>query len=171
MADKKEEQLYLDMLKSRLSDFPLGEVNPSESPDFLIGSGRRITGIEVTRFYLSPPLGVKPSQELQALKDGIVEKAREIYIKSGGVALYVTVNFKKSVILAKRDVQRIACELVEAVRKVGGLADPTLCVSVDLRDLPESISDIDVRGSVDGEDQLWYANAGGVGCRGGCFAC
>jgi hypothetical protein len=51
MPDKRRERLYVEQLRAVLSDFPLGNIEGSESPDFIIGAAvPATTGIEVTQF-------------------------------------------------------------------------------------------------------------------------
>lgn len=162
MADKDRERWYLEKLKACFPGFPIGSVIPGESPDFLVRSEEGVTGIEVTQFYPSPVEGARPSQEIQSLKDRIVDVSHRIHVESGGAALYVTVYFRSPLDLTKRDVQKVARHLAGAVRMtpVPATIDAPFA-SVSWRDLPASIANVHIHGSVDGEDQLWYSDAGG----------
>src|SRR5690606_21250966 len=118
--------------------------------------------IEITQFYPPPDNGARPGQEVQSLKDQVVEVAHRMHVESGGPALYVTVFFRSPLGVTKRDIQIVARELAEAIRRTPvptRIDDPI--ASVSWRDLPPSIASVHIHGSVDGKDQLWYADAGG----------
>jgi len=162
MADKDRERWYLEKLKACFPSFPAGTIEPGETPDFLIRSEEDVTGIEVTQFYPSPEDGARPGQEVQSLKDQIVEAAHRMHVESGGPALYVTVFFRSPLRVTKRDIQTVAQELAESIQRtpVPTRIDAPFA-SVSLRDLPPSIASVHIYGSVDGQDQLWYSDAGG----------
>jgi hypothetical protein len=162
MADKDRERWYLEKLKSCFPCFPTGSIIPGESPDFLVRSEEEVTGIEVTQFYPSPEEGARPGQEVQSLKERIVEVAHRMYVESGGPALYVTVFFRSPLNVTKRDIQSVARNLAEAIRETSVPASINAPpASVAWRDLPSSITKVHIHGSLDGEDQLWHADAGG----------
>lgn len=162
MANKKLEEWHLHKLKESLQDFPGGRIEPGERPDFLIHSENQVIGIEVTRFYAPPAEGLRPGQEVQSLKDRIVDEAHRNHRKLGGPALYVYVNFRPSLNLKMRDIRAIALELVEVMRKTAlpQTIDAPF-VTLPRKDLPACIADVRIYGSVDGTDQLWQADAGG----------
>jgi hypothetical protein len=162
MADKDRERWYLEQFRTCFPSFPIGNVIPGESPDFLVCSEEATTGIEVTQFYAPALNGVRPIQEMQSLKDRIVELAHRLYLEAGGPALYVTVYFRSPLDVTKRDVSKIAQELAEAILKtpVPQTIDAPFA-NVSWWDLPPSIVNVHIHGSVDGEDQLWYSGAGG----------
>jgi hypothetical protein len=162
MPDKPRERWYLERLRSGMQSFPAGPVVSGESPDFVVQSDDRTTGIEITQFYLPPSSGERPQQEQQSLKDRIVDMARDLHVNAGGPALYVSVYYRTPLALTKRAVYGISRALATAVLATPvprSIEEPS--TSVAWSDLPKEIANVRISGSIDGEDRLWYADAGG----------
>lgn len=162
MPNKRLERWYLEQLKSKLPGFPTGEVEPGESPDFLVRDAEGSVGIEITVFHRAPADGERPHQELQSLKDGVVDIARRMHQESGGPALYVTVFFHEPIAFNKRTAQSVAAAIVRAVSKTdvpSSISDGSR--SVAWHHLPDGVVAITIYASVDGADRLWSADAGG----------
>ena len=162
MPDKDRERRYLTALRHCVDDLLLGDAVESERPDFLIGSRPTRTGIEFTEYHHPPSRGERPHQEIQSLQDRVVSLAENLHYKAGGPALYVSAIFGSHGRLSKETVGPIAKALADAVlsqdvpksmrgENVEILRDP----------LPPEIVHVSVHGSVDGEDRLWQAGAGG----------
>jgi hypothetical protein len=161
MPNKDRELRYVEALRRALSDFPTGDVVPAETPDVLVQSSGSTIGIEVTVFHIVEGDGSKrPHQEQQALKDRIVERAWSRHVRDGGPALYVSVHFNSSPV-DKASVASVADSIVAAIARLGKgpLSDGELAVS--WRDLPPQVAFISVHRSINGQDQLWHADAGG----------
>lgn len=59
-----EEQAVMDLLRSQYSGFPPGRIIPSESPDFVLQTGRHYRiGIEITRLTKGPISALLPSAQ------------------------------------------------------------------------------------------------------------
>jgi hypothetical protein len=162
MADKRREAWYVQRLRGALARFPDGTILPGESPDFVVKTKHHAVGIEVTRFYLPPIEGERPQQEQQSLKDRVVHTAHQMHMNLGGPALYVSVHFRTPLSIAKRDVLGMARQLATAVLQTpapNSIDEPSVSVAWDV--LPPFIATIRISGSVDGQDRLWYADAGG----------
>lgn len=162
MPDKKRERFYLEALRRVLSDVPSGSALEPEPPDFVfVTEGNRL-GIELTTFYLPPNPGGQSHQEWQSLKDQIVSKADRIHASQGGLPLYVDVIFTGHDRIRKKDVQGFARELADAVLSCPAprhFSEPALEIPWDR--LPKWAAAIQVKGSINGDDKLWHANAGG----------
>ncbi|MEZ5284331.1 MAG: hypothetical protein R2712_05885 [Vicinamibacterales bacterium] len=162
MPNKRLERWYLEQLKSELPDFPTGEVEPGESPDFVVREPEGSVGIEITVFHRAPAHGERPHQELQSLKDGVVDLARRMHHESGGPALYVTVFFHEPIAFNKRSAQSVAAAIAGAVSQTAvpsSIGDGSRSVAWD--HLPDGVVAITIYASVDGADRLWSADAGG----------
>ncbi len=69
MNQKDEEILVLNYFRKFLNDFPKGRVIKSESPDFIIKTGRHYqTGIELTRLHFAK------NNLFKALEESILRK-------------------------------------------------------------------------------------------------
>ncbi len=97
---KFEERKYLDQLIRLYPGFPHGRILPSESPDFLIHTGRkRRTGIELTRLTL--PRGslyagedhFRPGFSLESVYELIRNKEAKIsrYLRRGLVSVWLVI--------------------------------------------------------------------------------
>jgi hypothetical protein len=162
MADKRLERWYVAQLRTAVSDFPLGEVVPGESPDFIVRSDKRTVGIEVTAFHLPPAAGERPHQEQQSLKDRVVDQARRLHTDAGGPGLYVSVYFGDPVLITKRGAREFADAVASIVLETSVPAsfdEPVM--TVPWHRLPPGIVGISIRASIDGRDRLWSAHAGG----------
>jgi hypothetical protein len=161
VPNKDRELRYVEALRRALSDFPTGDLVPAETPDALVQSSSSTIGIEVTVFHLVEGDGSKrPHQEQQALKDRIVERAWSRHVQDGGPALYVAVHFNRSP-LDKATVASVADAIVAAIARLGKEPSADDELTVPWRDLPPEVAFISVHRSINGQDQLWHADAGG----------
>lgn len=79
-ASKKElEFSRLERFKSFMPDFPMGEVEPTEEPDFLVRGPDRIVGLELTDLHRETLPGQTPEKATEAMRQRVVTRAREIY--------------------------------------------------------------------------------------------
>ena len=155
MPNREREQRELERLRTLLPEFGEAPISPGDRPDGLVElSGRRI-GIEHTVFYLPPEAGKQSRQELNSLRWRIVRRAEAAHRKAGGPGLYLTAAFHEAP-LAKRDIGRIAAELMAAVLNTSppaSLTDGPVDVPWDA--LPAECSKVWLRASIDGKDRLW----------------
>jgi hypothetical protein len=162
MPDKERERRYLGELRKCVAELTPGEAVESESPDFLLGSRPTRIGIEFTEYHHPPAPGERPQQEVQSLKDRVVGLAEQLHAQAGGPALYVTAIFGHHGRLSKETVRPMAKALAAAVLSQDvprSIHDADVRVPRDL--LPREIAQVHVHGSIDGEDKLWQADAGG----------
>lgn len=161
MPDKERERHYLAQLR-KCVELPSGEPSEAEPPDFILGSAPSRVGIEFTEYHHPPEPGQRPFQEIQSLKDRIVEVASAIHDRSGGQPLYVYVQFGHAGSLTKDCVRPYAESIATALRSFKlpiSLSDPQ--VRIPSRLLPPEIVAVCVNGSVHGADKLWKANSSG----------
>ncbi|MDD4963837.1 MAG: hypothetical protein PHI11_07970 [Gallionella sp.] len=115
MPDKKKERWYLEQLKASWGDFPSGEVQETERPDFLIKNHLRTHGFEITEFVKSPSTGESHHQKSNALRQQIVERALLNHREQRGKRLLIDVEFDDDVRLRNADVKPLAIQLASAV--------------------------------------------------------
>jgi hypothetical protein len=116
-AKKKDIEVhYLERLRAAMPDFPEGQIEPTEEPDFLIHGATSTIGIELTELHRDGPVGVKPQQALEAMRHRVVARAQELYVAKGLPPVKVSVFMRDSHDIKKEHVQTLAealCQLVE----------------------------------------------------------
>jgi len=163
MPDKEREHRYLAELRKCVPELPPGEpIDDSEPPDFLLGSRPNRIGIEFTEYHHPPKPGKRPHQEVQSLKNRVVKLAEQLHAQAGGPALYVTTIFGRHGRLSKETVRPIAKAFADAVLSQDvPRSGHDASVRIPRELLPREIAQARAHGSVDGEDKLWQADAGG----------
>ncbi len=161
MPDKRRERFYLNMLRRAVPEIPSLEPTEPEPPDFLFATTQGRLGIEFTTFHLPPTPGARPHQERQALKERIVESAERLHHAAGGPALYVGVYFNDHVALDKKDTTRLAREIADSVLRAPTPASIREPGHLPWGKRPKETWGIRIHPSIDGEDKLWSADAGG----------
>lgn len=134
----------------------------SEAPDFTLKLAGRKVGIEHTQFFLPPPAGEKPQQQIEALQNLAVEQARRIFRQAGGPALYVYPVFNDArAPRSKTEAYALAPRLAAVVAKNRWPEERQARTFETWRDLPE-LHGYTVMRSVDGVDELWNGGSGGM---------
>ena len=87
--NKKEERRFVEEVKKLISDFPVGSIEDSDPPDFLIKCDDVITGIELTRYYRKRRNYEINDREIEAIQQKICDEAQKIYNSKSQVPLYV----------------------------------------------------------------------------------
>ena len=82
-AKKDLERQYLDRVRDLLADFPLGTIHESEQPDFLIKAADHVIGIELTELHRAQDRQPVPMQGREAIRDQIIQRAKELYDGEG----------------------------------------------------------------------------------------
>jgi hypothetical protein len=160
MPDKERERYYLGKLKQCIE--LRNTIEDTEQPDFLLGNHPNRIGIELTVYHHPPTPGKRVHQEVQSLKNRVVKIAEQLHREAGGPALYLSVIFGPHGCLSKKTVRPIAKALSDAV--LSGPApkspyDPRVKIERDR--LPREIAHVSFSASIDGQDKLWQADAGG----------
>lgn len=123
-SKKQKEREQLEHLRALLPDFPAGELIEGEEPDFLI-LGQRTVGIELTELHREPAPGEAPSQEVQAIQERVIRRARDIYVAAGHPPVQCNFHFRGQVV--KTEVERLARLLANvAVRNVPEMGQQNL---------------------------------------------
>jgi len=162
MPDKDRERFYLTQFLSTCPELEGLEHFESDPPDFYLNASDSTLGLEITVFYLPPPLGAQPHQAIESLQENAVKQARAQYRASGGPALYCTITWRDASRLSKARAFGLAPEIAACVAKVRpprSLDEGYLVIEDET--LPPEIVSIRLLASVDGEDELWYGGTGG----------
>lgn len=114
---KARELAHLEHFRQICPVFPKGEIEKTESPDFLVRGGSRLLGIEHTEIFQPgrPHGGSLQAQDSLAQK--AVARARELWMEAVGRPLLVQILFHPRVKIAKENIDAIAEAIARAVEK------------------------------------------------------
>lgn len=116
IGKKEEERLYLDRFKDSIDDFPNGEIEEFEEPDFLIRENNKIVGIEVTKMFWERNPDELPQQAKESVHDLIAIKASKLHTENGLPTCHVSVHFSQTK-LKKKDTDTVARIIFDIVSK------------------------------------------------------
>lgn len=105
---KQIERFQLVRFKELLSNFPVGEIEATEEPDFLIHCSNGIIGVELTELHREVPPGVRPQQANEEMKRRIMTRAHQLYDESGLPPVQVNVLFSLHHEIQKTEVEDLA---------------------------------------------------------------
>lgn len=115
-APKKElERWRLDRFKTFISDFPAGEVEPTEEPDFLVRGPDRVVGLELTDLHRETTPGQIPEQASAAMRERVVRRAKEIYASRQLPPVIASFLLDCRIHIRKSDVENFANEFADLV--------------------------------------------------------
>jgi hypothetical protein len=159
---KQVEKRWVETLQSQISDFPQGQIDESESPDFLIQTDLGMVGIEVTRIFRECQSDELPEQRHTAEEQKIVDRAQAIATETNLPPLQVSVFFSSQNRPQKKHREMIAGELVSCIAAKLPPGDD-YAIAVDASDgLPSEISGVRVWCSPFFKTPLWQCGTGGV---------
>lgn len=129
---KARERRALDDLRELLPDFPSGDIEETESPDFIVRDGERSTGIEVCEYFRPERAAGTFPVEQEALRQRIADRASQICAERGIRGLLVPVSFHRNARIFKQNVDVIATAIVNAIelrnRTVSDEETPAGCI-------------------------------------------
>lgn len=112
---KARERRALDDLRELLPDFPSGDIEETESPDFIVRDGECSIGIEVCEYFRPERSAGAYPVEQEALRQRIVDRASQICAERRMRGLLVPVSFRRDVRIFKQNVDVIATAIVNAI--------------------------------------------------------
>jgi len=116
MDTKKQiECQYLDVLRRSVDKFPSGSIQPTERPDFLVGSAKPVLGIEFTRIFSRGDSDSPSPQSQDSERDLVAERAQALAEDRGISTVLADVYFDSTLTIGKRDRASIAEQLVDLV--------------------------------------------------------
>jgi hypothetical protein len=162
--DKKQEFAHLMLFKEICSFFPVGEIECTDKPDFLIHNKDRIIGIEHTRIYQPGlPNGASlQAQDSEAQK--IVKKASDIYIQNQNKPLFVQIMFHKGRPINKRRVNQFAEIIYRLIVKEPILPGQIIILHrthENSKYFPSEIARILIYSHPNGKENMWCISSGG----------
>jgi len=114
-VNKGRERQAVEDLQQLFSDFPPGEIEDGEAPDFLVRSGGACVGIEVCEYFRPERLLGSPLREQEALAQQIAGRATEICVERGASPFWAPLSLEHDVRLHKRDVEHVARAIALAI--------------------------------------------------------
>jgi hypothetical protein len=114
-SKKLEEYGYLNSLRHFCDDFPEGQIKCGETPDFLIQTGGRRIGIEITKIFLDNGTRKASLQSVEAARDRITSLARNFAIERGTPPVSVTLFFNWTLPLHRKKETSIAGAVAQTV--------------------------------------------------------
>jgi hypothetical protein len=144
---KDRERWQLERFKISCLDFPVGTITPAEEPDFLIGGGSGVVGVELTALYRADSEDQLPRQASEALREEIVKRAQRLYQEGPGPELWVSVHFSPYATLRKSLVAGLAAKLATIVTaaNVGINGNVELEDDSDAPGFPQEFSTVNIR--------------------------
>jgi len=128
-VNKESEFFYLEEFKENFADFPEGMICVDEKPDFVIKTGSKFLGVEITHYYREKSSETKsPLQQKLATRRKIVDLAKSIYDAKKLPPLYVHVHFGLHFYCSEREVQASAEKIVRVVEQaLSKTSDEVFC--------------------------------------------
>jgi len=115
---KEREFFYLNEFKRNFPNFPMGDIYPDESPDFLIRCPNETIGIEITHFFREMSSATGPTlQQRESVRKKIIAIAKEAYNSKELPSVFVGVHFDLKFYCQKTNIRPIAEKLVGIVEK------------------------------------------------------
>ncbi len=119
-ATKKARELaYLERFRENFPSFPVGEVVPSEHPDFLVRRPGQWIGIEITEYHVREPDEVRGSS--MRAREGTEDKVLRIAVRQhqskGLPPVAVHTHWNSHQIFRSRRVQELATDLADLVQE------------------------------------------------------
>ncbi len=155
---KMRERSQFERFRQVCTALPVGRIENSEEPDFLVHSDERILGVEVTELYRPPEAGKQPLQEAESLQTRIVDQAQSIYEANGGPPLYVSVVFGFYERFNKKDVMALASRLAKFISSLSINEGDRLQLEnmYEDRNYPEEITMLFIDRSPGHKQALWH---------------
>ena len=148
-SSKKDVELWrLERFKSFIPDFPIGRIEPTEEPDFLIYGDSRLVGIELTDLHRETLPGQVPQQASEAMRNRVVARAKELYASRPQPPVLASFLLDDRVHIKKSEVEQLATELVDLVSQNVPKQNSSAEVPAgwdDMRQLPKVLRKLSVR--------------------------
>lgn len=106
--DKIRELTHIEHFKDICDFFPVGEIEDTENPDFIVHTKNKLLGIEHTEIFQPGSSNGGSLQAQDALAQRVVRQASDIYMKNHNRPLIVQIMFRPRVIFGKQKVTRLA---------------------------------------------------------------
>ena len=164
-AEKKaRERWFLDAFREQLPDFPDGQIEASEKPDFLVAGRFRTIGFEVTSLHQeSGSASFGPKQEAE--QKTIVQKAQEMYEQVNTTPVWVHVYFSHHAVFNRQNRSRFTRALADLV--MANVPNDDALVQLDnpyndLERFPIEFDRIEIERRAVVTKNFWSSPSGGI---------
>ncbi|MES2402383.1 MAG: hypothetical protein V4573_20490 [Pseudomonadota bacterium] len=114
-SKKDIETWRLERFKSFITDFPVGRIEPTEEPDFLIHAEGGVCGIELTDLHQETKPGQIPQQASEAMRHKVVARAEELYSTGQHPPVRATFLLDDRIHIKRTEAEDIARQLADLV--------------------------------------------------------
>lgn len=163
-AKKYLERQYLDEVRDLLADFPLGDIQEREHPDFLVRTSDRVIGIEITELHRAIDGQPLPMQSREAIRDQIVQRVKALYDGEGLPLIDCCVHLK-DLSYRRKEIEPLAAKIAALAKRnippEGTLAKHEQYDWVNREYFPEEVDAIRVA-RYDGLMESFFGNAGSI---------
>jgi len=143
---KQLEILLINYFRESFEDFPMGKIQSSESPDFIVNlKNRHHLGIEITR--LNPENSIEPDKKQKSqiiFRENFVKKARNLVENNNSTPLFVKFLFSsKKFIPPEKELMTIVTTANIIRKKTSSKSKGDLfTVSISSSELPAGLEEI-----------------------------
>src|SRR5574337_162758 len=152
------ERFQLDQFLGCFPDAPVGYIKKTTHPDFVISTGERVIGIELTQLYKITENSDHQPRAIEAFRERIVRLAKDIYISGNNISLDVGVLFSGK---ALTDAQVTARNLVTVIKKLASGSEAWRVATHDEINMPEEFSIIRIIKRPSHDGCLWTVSQSG----------
>jgi len=158
---KAEERLLLEKFKNAYPDFPMGEIEETEEPDFLIGD----VGIEITRFmHDEAAKGGSKARKNERYQREVIEKAKSKFEARVSLPYMVIISWRSGTDPNFGNIETVTNELANFIDEITNHGtQPYIIVDEHRVSQPSLIPLINGAGLVKreaGEESVWSGTDG-----------
>lgn len=114
---KARERYFLNEVAEIYPGFPEGEINNSESPDFIIKQDNKIIGIELVDYVRGQNEGESLKRRNEILHENLIKKAREKFESKHHIPLMIRIIWKENHSFHQSEITELAKDVVSLVEK------------------------------------------------------
>ncbi len=142
-AKKNIEKWSLERFKNSIDDFPEGEIEPGEGPDFIVRGTDRTIGIELTDLYRKSSAGRTSEQAIESMRKLLVSCAQKIYEAKNLPPVIASFYLHNEIQIKKSEINNFSRELAHLVAE--NCPDPNSRCEIpdgwdDMRKLPNGLT-------------------------------
>jgi len=117
MNDTRE-SVHLEHFREICPAFPVGRVEKTESPDFVVHTRDGLIGIEHTEVFQPGPSHSGSLQAQDSLAYRVIRRSKELWKEIDGPPLLVQILFNPHIEIAKQNIENIAQSVVGTLTQV-----------------------------------------------------
>lgn len=116
--NNNRESVHFERFRKLCPTFPVGRIEKTERPDFLVHTDDQLIGIEHTEVFQPGPSHSGSLQAQDNLVARIIKRSEELWEETNGPSLLVQVFFDPHIKIAKQNVDRIAQSVIDTIKQV-----------------------------------------------------